>query len=128
MYVIQKPQLLMILIAEVLQFTFKKLGDVYKSTYFRRVLIIPKSIWKYQLLYSVGAKEAGINFCKYRGFRCGFTRIFILTHYRYFKNKYVRDNGGVLKVNKINYNSDFYIDADNKVLKLEIHNTFYDEM
>ncbi|MBO0386227.1 hypothetical protein [Staphylococcus sp. HMSC10C03] len=41
---------------------------------------------------------------------------------------YVRDKDGVLKVNKINYNSDFYIDADNKVLELEIHNPAYDEL
>ncbi|HCX3191012.1 TPA: hypothetical protein OZK16_000129 [Staphylococcus aureus] len=39
----------------------------------------------------------------------------------------VRDNGGILKVSKIDYSSDFYIDADNKVLTLEIHNPFYDE-
>ncbi|MGZ2418195.1 hypothetical protein ACUXJ9_002476 [Staphylococcus caledonicus] len=35
---------------------------------------------------------------------------------------FIREKDGILKVNKINYNSDFYINQDKKELTLEIHN------
>lgn len=35
---------------------------------------------------------------------------------------FIRENDGILKVNKINYNSDFYINHDKKELTLELHN------